>query len=251
MKYPKPKKYPVVILILFLCSGYALRAQQTTRQQLYHTFIAGRMDQWGGIIAAFEAGTSPDTEGKKLELANYCYGYIGYLLGVKRLADAEIYLKKGQKMVEQVLTVNPKNPEALAYKGAFLAFRISTDHSIAAILGPTSVFYIHKAYKLDPENLQAIIDQANFFFYAPGFFGGDVDKAIPLYAKAAAYMESTGLSKENWMYFNLMVLLAKANDKAGRFEEAKRVYSRMLVIEPEFGWVKNELLPDLMKRAGR
>jgi len=251
MQHHRIRIYFVSILISALYFVPNVQAQPTTRQQLYHTFIAERMDLWGGLIAAYEANTILDTEQKKLELANYCYGYIGYLLGVKRLKDAEIYLEKGQKMVDQILEINPKSPEAYAYKGAFLAFRISTDHSIAMILGPTSIYYIHKAYKLDPENLQTIIDQANFYFYAPGFFGGDVNKAIPLYKQAAVLMESTDLWKENWRYFNLMILLAKANDKAGKTEEAKKVYKRLLAIEPEFGWVKNQLLPDLQKRTGR
>ena len=251
MKHIRLRLFIVALLIAFLCSGTGVQAQSAVRQQLYKSFIAERMDQWGSLITDWEAITVMDTEAEQLELANYCYGYIGYLLGVKRLTDAEIYLDKGQKMVDLVLEKNPKCAEAYAYKGAFLAFKISTDHSIAAILGPTSVYYIHKAYKLDSLNLQAVIDQANFFFYAPGFFGGDVKKAIPLYAQAVALMESTGLWKENWRYFNLMILLAKANDKAGKTEEAKKVYNRLLTIEPEFGWVKNRLLPDLLKRAGR
>ncbi len=251
MKHSTFKIGVFLFLVMFFFEALSLKAQLTTRQQLYRTFIAGRMDLWGEIIADFEVKTNLNTEAEKIELTNYCYGYIGYLLGVKRLKDAEIYLDKGQKLVDQIIEMNPDNPEAYAYKGAFLGFRISTDHSIAMILGPTSVYYIRKAYRLHPENLQAMIDMANFYFYAPGFFGGDVEKAIPLYAKAAALMESSGLSKENWRYFNLMILLAKANDKAGKCIEAERVYLKLLTVEPDFGWVKNMLLPDLKRRKGK
>jgi len=240
--------FPVIQLLLF-CASLSLPAQQTTRQQLYHSFIACRIDQWGTIISEFEKNTSLDTEAEKLEMANYCYGYIGYLLGEKRLKDAEVYLKKGQELVDQIIEANPHSAAAYSYKGAFLGFRISTDHSVALILGPSSAFYIKKAYQMNEQNIQCMIDRGNLYFYSPGFFGGDVTKAIRLYLQAVEKMEKTGESRENWEYFNLLVLLAKAYDQAKKYSEAEQVYLKILSIEPEFSWVKKELLPDLKKGA--
>lgn len=243
-------KIVALFVSLYLLFGAVTDAQtaDSCSKRLYQTFIEDRMDKWGEVIADFERTNTFDTEVKQLELANYYYGYIGYLLGKKRTKDAEVYLKRGEDMMDQIIAKNPKCPEAYAYKGAFLGFRISVDRSIAVILGPRSVFNINKAYDLDKENLQAMIDRANVYFYSPGIVGGDVDKAILLYKKAAALMERTGLSRENWEYFNLLVLLAKAYDQSGEQAEARKVYEKMLAIEPGFLWVKNDLLPDLLKR---
>lgn len=224
-----------------------IQSQNLYSKQLYKTFISEEMYTWGGIIQKFEENENIVSLEDKLTLLNYYYGYIGYLLGVDEKEKGEIFLKKGEKLIEQILNIDSRNASAYAYKSAFCGWWISLDHSKAPILGPEFLIDNIKAYKLDSMNIQANTDRGNFFFYAPKFIGGDANKAVKLYSKAIFLMEQNGLDQENWQYFNSLILLGKAYTKAERFVEAEKVYEKMLAIEPDFSWVKDRLLPDLKK----
>ncbi len=52
--------------------------------------------------------------------------------------------------------------------------------------GPKANAEVAKAFQLDPGNAMAFAAQGRKYLYAPGAFGGDVDKAIQSFQKAAA-----------------------------------------------------------------
>lgn len=240
--------YFAISVLLFMILSFDGNGQTNYRKQLYEAFIAEQMNSWGGIISDFEAEKSLQSENEKLELINYYYGYIGYLLGTGRKKDADVYLTKGEKLLDEIIDNDPDNAAAYAYKSAFCGWRIGLDHSKAPILGPRFLYCNSHAYSLDSLDIQATTDRANFYFYAPGFIGGDAQKAVALYEKAILLMEAKGLDKNNWQYFNTMILLAKANDKAGNLKEARQAYLKILSHEPQFLWVKDRLLPELVLR---
>ena len=51
--------------------------------------------------------------------------------------------------------------------------------------------------------------------------------------------------KSNWMYLNLLTLIGQTEQKLNNLQQAKLYYEKALTIEPDFVWVKNELLPTL------
>jgi hypothetical protein len=44
------------------------------------------------------------------------------------------------------------------------------------------------------------------------------------------------------------VLIAQSYEEMEKWEQAKKYYNQALAVEPEFKWVKNELLPGLLKK---
>lgn len=240
-------KYLLFLFLLFFTTKIT-SAQSKTDSLLFRTFIQERMDLWGDIIQGYEKVNTVTTEEEKLQLINYYYGYIGYLLGDDKKKEAEKYLKNGENILENILENNPSSAAAYAYRSAFSGWRISLKHSLAPILGPRFLYCNSHAYELDSLNIQAITDRANFYFYAPELFGGNAKRAVYLYQKAISLMEMYGKNQQNWQYFNTKVLLAKANDKAGNSSKALLIYREMLSVEPDFLMVKNKLLPSLTKK---
>ena len=53
---------------------------------------------------------------------------------------------------------------------------------------------------------------------------------------------------EDWNYLSLLSMIAKTYTELKDFNQAKSYYEKILKIEPDFLWVKNELYPDLLKK---
>lgn len=232
------RKY--LILIGLFVVRFSVGAQYST--EIYTAYTSGDMDKWEAAVIKME-NSSVASLNEKLELLNYYYGYVGYLLGEGEKSKARNYIAKGEKLIDLVLREYPDNVEATAYKGSFTAYEMSISRIKTAVLGPISLHYINKAYKLDPNNLQALVDKANLLFYAPAVFGGDKELAIPLYQRAIQKMENENLNHQNWYYLNLLVVLAQHYEKIGEKEKAVSTYQKILKEEPDFEWVKNELYP--------
>ncbi len=191
------------------------------------------MDKWESVIKEME-NKNYTTEDRQLELLNYYYGYIGYLIGSNQNKKATGYIQKGEKIIDNILKNNPDQIEATAYKGTFTGFKISMDKVKSVTLGPKSLKYINKAYKLDPNNVQAISDKANMLYYAPSMFGGDKEQAFELYKKAIRTIEKQNKTAQNWNYLNLLLGVANHYKQQGKTSEASAFYNKILQQEPNF-----------------
>jgi len=220
----------------FLFSGSAHQSV------IYQAYISGKMDKWASVITSVEKEKSPGID-RKLELISYYYGYSGYLIGTKKTETAEKYIDKAEKLINDVLKKSPANATALAYKGSFTGFRIGISKFKAITLGPESNASIEKALKIDPDNVQAIVDKGNSLFHTPKIFGGDKKEALKLFQKAAALLENNSGAINNWFYLNVLTLIAKTYEQTGNYQQALHTYNKILKFEPDYQWVKNELYP--------
>jgi len=150
------------------------------------------MKKWESVILILEK-QNPESISGKLELISYYYGYIGYLLGIKNYDLASKYIDKGDKLIAQVLKQAPKNATAYAFKGSFIGFRIGMSRFKAITLGPESNKNIAQALKLEPANIQAIVDNANVLYHTPRLFGGDKSHSLKLFLKSITLFEKKEL----------------------------------------------------------
>lgn len=200
------------------------------------------MDKWSQIISDMES-TKLTTVDDKLELIAYYYGQTGYLIGSKQKAQAKSNIAKTEVLIDEVLQAEPSNATALAFKGAFLAYQISLNKLKAPIKGPLSMKYIKMAYGTDPNNIQVLFDMGNMLYYAPTLFGGDKQQGIAYVECAIDAIEKRKLTLKNWQYLNLLVTLARFRTETGENDAARAIYKKLLEIEPNFKWVRQELYP--------
>jgi len=217
------------------------------KKTVYNTFINREMYKWGSIINTIEKGKTAETVDQKLELINLYYGYIGHLIGKKQFDLAEIMISRGEKLIVQVLKASPNNATAYAYKGSFLGFRMGISKFKTFTLGRESLYDINKAYALDPQNIQALIDKGNILYYSPGLFGGDKEEALKYYLKGSRILERNNDTDQNWVYLNLLTTIALAFEKIERPKEAKLICEKILRKEPNYRWVKDILYPRLQE----
>ena len=118
-------------------------------------------------------------------------------------------------------------------------------------MGKESISYINRAYKLDSQNVQAILDKGNLLYHMPGIFGGDKKEAVRLYEKAVLRMEKHQNLKQNWLYLNVLTTIARHYEEEKQWKKAVLIYEKILQQEPEFTWVKDTLYPAAKRIAAK
>jgi len=245
INFTQNKLITILILLTFVTTAFS---ESPYKKGIYTAFITHDMAKWEKVIRTIEDAKATNTVDQKLELINYYYGYIGWLIGQKKYAPAEKLIPKGEKLINEVLKVSPKNATAYSFKGAFTGFKIGIDKCKAIFLGSESRSNINKAMLLDPQNLQAIIDKGNLLYYSPRIFGGDKNEALKFFLKGERIMEKNNETYQNWVYLNLLTMIAGVYEKANNLEDAKLTYEKIIQNEPDIKWVKYELYPQLLAK---
>jgi len=226
-------------MLLTITSGSFAKTPYS--KNIYDAFIVRDMTKWENVIQSMEASHYNKTVDQKLELINYYYGIIGYLIGKKQYIHAEQLTNRGDALIDQVLLTAPKNTTATSFKGSFAGFRVGIKKFKAILLIFDSKKYINKAVEMDPLNIQALIDKGNTYYYAPAIFGGDKKTALTYYLKAAGIMEQKNETHENWVYLNTLTMIAFAYKKTDNPIAAKQTYEKVMQIEPNITWAKDVL----------
>lgn len=220
-------------------------AQPFRAGQAYRAYVEGDLAQWTHVIEQLENDSDPQTEARQLELLNYYYGHIGFLLGSGAKADAKRYLKKAMACVDDLLERQPSQAAALAYKGIFTAYRMSMSKLTAPVLGPKTMKYIKRAYRSDPHSVEALTAMGNLLYHAPSAFGGDKAEGLAYIERAVSALERAGHTALNWNYLNLLVMQAQYTEQTGDRQGALTIYEKILRIEPRFVRVRDDLYPAL------
>jgi Tfp pilus assembly protein PilF len=102
---------------------------------------------------------------------------------------------------------------------------------------------------IDENNPLGYVQYANTLFYTPDFLGGSKKGALENFRKALVLMERDKEEiKDDWNYLNLLTVIAQSYEKTGNNELADACYQKIITIEPNYDWVKNELYPQFLKK---
>ena len=223
------------------------------KAEIYHSFINNDMAQWKSLIDEMQ-----QKENKKndflWELVNYQYGYIGWCLGNDKSREAEHYLSLAEHNLS-ILQQSTENVSMIyAYKTAFYGFQIGLNIWKAPLIGSKSIESARQAVDEDPMNPYAYIQLGNIEYYRPEVFGGSKSRALYYYLKARQLMEldqNQNSITGDWNYLGLLTIIANTYFETGSIIMAKKYYERILEIEPDFGWVRDELYPRVLKENNK
>lgn len=242
------KKCIKYLIILLLTVQGILVAQESPRERVYQALIHDRMDEWDKVIVEMSSRKSSLSDKELGELVNYYYGYSGWLMEEGPKKKAKTYVAEADALIDELLLKHPDESDLYAFKGAFFAYKISLNPIKAPFMGGQSMDNIDRAVELGPERPQAWIERGNALFYMPKAFGGSKEKAVEAYAKAIRYMEEDPESlHNNWMYLNVLMILAQGYEKIDNYKMAKSTYDKLLLVEPRFSYVRDEAYPAFMK----
>ncbi len=231
------------IVVLFAFSP----APDSWKKEIYQAYIGNYMNRWQNIIDKMEQEKVNEKDFLS-QLVNYQYGYIGWCIGNDKDDLAREYLDKAEKNLD-LLSKQNANPSTIhAYESAFYGFKIGLSRIRAPFYGPRSIRHAEQAIELDANNPLGHIQYGNSQFYMPSVFGGSKKEAISHFQKAEELMEQHPEAlKNNWNYLSLLTLIAQSFEEMEQYDKAEDYYRKILKIEPDFSWVKDELYPAFIK----
>lgn len=226
---------------------------QEFQAQIYDAYIQGRMDLWKETMDQMDRQAAESGDPSLLyELTEVQYGYIGYCLSMKQKKEAEKVLVEAEKRAQLLLERRVYQARLYSLIGAFYGFRVSLQPIRAPFYGRKSEEANRMALELGPEEPQAWMERGNIAFYKPAIFGGSKNEAVPYYEKAVRLYEAdVERSRQNWVYLNCLAGLGIAYEETGHTEKAGELYEKILRMEPNFKWVRDELYPELLKKQSR
>lgn len=215
---------------------------------IYNAYLQHDLSKWKRVIDQMEK--KPDkTLTFRMELLNYQYGYISFLVRDKKHNEAEDYLDLGWKHIKVLEKSAVWKSKINAYKSSFYSSQITIDSWRAPILGPKILNYAEKAIEEDAKNPRSYFQYGQTLYYMPSTFGGSKTKGIENYLIAQKMMEKNSFAlKSDWNYLNLLINIALAYEKSGNFKKAQTYYKKALAFAPQFKKVKENHLPRISRK---
>lgn len=221
---------------------------------LNHGVNAGSLDSLRQARALFKQAPG---SGEHQALAHYYAALADYRIQNLMPQDAEDkrepILDDAIDHLKQATTLDSTMADAWALLSSCYGQRLGLDPMRAMSLGPKADETLAKAKELAPENPRVWIVSGTSDFFTPSMFGGDKERALENFQKAARLAEQETVDdplRPNWGHAEAYAWIGYAHKEAGRTEQSRQAFDTALEINPNYGWVKHSLLPELEKQAG-
>ena len=217
---------------------------------IYKGYISGNMEMWKQGMQELQDKYILDPDPCTLySLVETRYGYIGYLLGREEKNAAKPLIEAFAGEVEKLALHPQYRAETEAFRVALLGFRMGLNPARAVTLGPKALKQLDAAVKIGKDSPVVWLEKANSEVYMPAFAGGSKEKAKVSFSEALRLFEADkNMSPCNWRYLNTIVLLGHLQDRMGDYRGSRETFLRALRREPDFQWVRDELLPAVEKK---
>ncbi|MEZ4944276.1 MAG: tetratricopeptide repeat protein [Cyclobacteriaceae bacterium] len=236
-------KKQLLLLILSILSllGYAQRDPSS-----YHAYLnSNQKEVWKKEVKE-KAAAAKDKQ-TQFALALSQYGLLSATMADQDEDMFDDYYDDTVDNLEAIIKANKSWGEPKALLSAVYGLKMGYSPMMGMFLGSKSGSLMKKAKEQSPQSALVIKLYANSKFFTPEMFGGDLDEAISSYKKCLQLYEAQPSQLENnWMYLDALVFAGQAHLKKGEKEKAKQLFEKALVIEPEFMWVKQVLLPKVL-----
>jgi len=237
----------LVIFLIFLCAS----ARASYKSEIYAAYVYNNMANWKRIIDKMD-GLKNKSPNLIFELVNYQYGYIAWCIGNQKKDEAKRYLELAESNISLLEKARANQSLVNSYKSAFYGYRIGLNKLLAPYLGGRSLECANLAIEQDKENPFGYIQYGNIQFYMPPVFGGSKREALDYYIKAQKIMEKNAADIiENWNYLSLLIVIAQSNYYLKDYKTSVYYLEKILKIEPDFGYVKTELYPQVQTKMKR
>ncbi|WP_263788246.1 tetratricopeptide repeat protein [Salinibacter grassmerensis] len=120
-------------------------------------------------------------------------------------------------------------------------------------LGPKANEAMKQAKEHGADNPRVWIIDGTSDFYAPSMFGGDEERALEKFRKAARLAEQAPADDPlmpSWGHAEAHAWIGLAHLEAGRYDQARTAFETALDLNPDYGWVQSVLLPRLNEQTG-
>ncbi len=116
---------------------------------------------------------------------------------------------------------------------------------LGASLGSKNIALTSQAFGIAPDNPRVLLQKGVSKFNSPEFVGGSKEEALKYFTQSVEVFEKQlGNETEiDWGYLDALAWLGIAHSSTGDFESAIKKKKKALDVEPDFAWIKYQLLP--------
>ena len=240
----------LLILLLGTCARAPLFAQPdapapTVEELSLTAYLSNDGDDWAKATAA--AAELPATPADQLRAAKAYFGAATNAL-VKKDDRLDDYLDGLETALNAVLEADDRHPTATGLYSGYLGLLIAQTPIKGMMYGRKSAKYAANGVKYDATDALAHYFRASNLYYTPENWGGDPAAAVRHLQKAVKLFPA-GTDGSDWLYLQTHALLGQALTKTGDRAAARATYELALQLRPDFGYVRNVLLPQLDKNG--
>ncbi len=198
----------------------------------------------------FEKALAADTSNP---LALYYVTYTGYKLLEMNLMNSEAFEKyygETEKSGLRVSAIKGMESEGKALLASIYMIKIARSPMSAISLTPTIFGLLDQAEKANANNPRINYIRGVMKYNMPKMFGGSYTESADFLRKSIALFEkdeTVDSLQPSWGYLESLAWLGRAYEELEIYEAAKFAYQKSLTVEPDFAWVKYNLLPALEK----
>ncbi|MBK8250179.1 MAG: tetratricopeptide repeat protein [Gemmatimonadetes bacterium] len=163
--------------------------------------------------------------------------------------DAKPVLEEAAALLTRSAAVLPW-PETPAVHASVLGQQIALGGMMAGMrYGGKADDLFADAVRLGPDNPRVLLLRGISALYKPKMFGGGSDKALADFTRAVALFEkqAPAAGAPRWGAVEAWAWLGQAHAAEKQVDAARAAYTRALALDPNYGWVKYQLLPALEK----
>lgn len=226
---------------------------QEAKTQLHHGYNTWNVDELQQSLALFERLLATDREPW---LVHYYLGLNDYWLGTLYMGQnekskAKACFETAIEHLKNCQSLNETFPESYALVASCMGNQIGLTPWKGMILGPKSGGEIANAVKYGPENPRVWLLKGINTNFSPKTFGGGPEKALPELEKAVTLFESDSTSDPlypSWGHDQAYAWIGLIQTELKNFSEAESALKNGLLINPQNGWIRHQLIPELEKK---
>ena len=246
----KTKTVITILILMFNSIWASLQIHPLLKKAIKlseKAFIKNDVNLYNQSAALCERIISAEPENS---LAKYFLAYNEYRIlqfpGISENRFRSIY-ESATKMLADIEHDKELLPEVKTLTAALTMMKLANNPAEAPALSSRIYTLLGEAAAIDSSNPRIYLIKGIMLFHTPKMFGGSLQKALVNFDKSISIFEHSAKQTVNWGYLEALAWKGQALAKLGKTGDAKSIYEKALNAEPEFGWVKNALLPGLLK----
>ena len=233
------------VLAIIVVALLAFENVSEVKKASYDAYLSGSANLWE--TAVVKARINHDKNPSNETMFQWALAEYGLLNSTMRDQNEDLfdeYIKEAIEKFESLSEEQFREADCKALLSALTGLKIAYSPWKGMFLGPKSASLITEALAIDPDSpivQQLYGNQQNF---TPEMWGGNPANAIEAYRKAINLYEVKD-EKENWMYLDTHAWLGIMYKKEGRDDDALEIWNKVVEHEPDFNWVKKNLIPSI------
>lgn len=206
---------------------------------LYKAFLCSDMSVWHDFIETNENCNDPN---RLILLLDIEYNYLAWA-SQQNITDNQDILDIFNRHIKQYSTSKHNKSYLNTLYSAYYLYNMFINRQNYIKNAMKSIDYATKSLE-NPHPL-ALMHCGFMYFYRPTWAGGSKTKALSYLQQAEYIFQKNGDFTANWDYLNLQMHIAQCLWKLGKKEEALAKCNSILEQEPDFNYVREELIREV------